>query len=158
MVGYLRVPPVRGVVIDGPQSQRLFEAGCDQLFHDRCYGLAVHKPGLDQALAAMKPGDVLAVINLHAFAAHLVDLLEVLARLEAAQVHLLTLAEGIDTRAPSGFFTACARLATFHDQRRMVRTAEEKIVREGGRRPVPASGQDDDRSPDQPSSDQPEEP
>jgi len=117
----------------------------------------VHKPGLDRALAAMKPGDVLAVINLHAFAAHLVDLLEVLARLEAAQVHLLTLAEGIDTRTPGGFFTACARLATFHDQRRMVRTAEEKIVREGGRRSVPASGQDDDRSPDQPSSDRPQE-
>jgi len=136
MGGYLRVPPVRGGVIDGPQSQRLFEAGCDQLFHDRCYGLAVHKPGLDQALAAMKPGDVLAVVNLHAFAAHLVDLLEVLARLEAAQVHLLTLAEGVDTRQPGGFFTACAQLARFHDQRRMVRTAEEKIVRDGPLRPA----------------------
>jgi DNA invertase Pin-like site-specific DNA recombinase len=134
MVGYLRVPPVRGVVIDGPQSQRLFEAGCDQLFHDRCYGLAVHKPGLDSALAVLKPGDVLAVINLHAFAAHLVDLLEVLARFEAAEIHLVTLAEGIDTRAPGGFFTACAQLAKFHDQRRMVRTAEEKIVRDGPRR------------------------
>jgi DNA invertase Pin-like site-specific DNA recombinase len=147
MVGYLRVPPVRGVVIDGPQSQRLFEAGCDQLFHDRCYGLAVHKPGLDQALAAMRPGDVLAVINLHAFAAHLVDLLEALARLEAAGVHLLTLAEGIDTRRPGGFFTACAQLATFHDQRRMVRTAEEKIVRDGGRRPA-ETGQASEPIPD----------
>lgn len=134
MVGYLRVPPVRGVVIDGPQSQRLFEAGCDQLFHDRCYGLAVVKPGLDQALAAMKPGDVLVVINLHAFAAHLVDLLEVLARFEAAGIQLLTLVEGVDTRAPGGFFKVCAQLALFHDQRRMVRTAEEKIVRDGGRR------------------------
>jgi DNA invertase Pin-like site-specific DNA recombinase len=136
MVGYLRVPPVRGVVIDGPQSQRLFEAGCDQLFHDRCYGLAVHKPGLESALAAMKPGDVLVVVNLHAFAAHLVDLLEVLARLEAAQIQLLTLAEGVDTRAPGGFFKACAQLVRFHDQRRMVRTAEEKIVRDGPRRPT----------------------
>lgn len=133
-VGYLRVPPVRGMVIDGPQSQRLFEAGCDQLFHDRCYGLAVVKPGLDQALAVLKPGDVLVVINLHAFAAHLVDLLEVLARFEAAEIHLQTLVEGIDTREPGGFLTACAQLATFHEQRRMVRTAEEKIVREGGRR------------------------
>jgi DNA invertase Pin-like site-specific DNA recombinase len=133
MVGYLRVPPVRGVVIDGPQSQRLFEAGCDQLFHDRCYGLAVHKPGLDSALAVLKPGDVLAVINLHAFAAHLVDLLEVLARFEAAGIELLTLAEGIDTRQPGGFFKVSAQLARFHDQRRMVRTAEEKIVRDGPR-------------------------
>lgn len=134
MVGYLRVPPVRGVVIDGPQSQRLFEAGCDQLFHDSCYGLAVHKPGLESALAAMKPGDVLVAISLHAFAAHLVDLLEMLARFEAAGIALVTLAEGIDTRAPGGFFTACAQLALFHEQRRMVRSAEEKIVREGPRR------------------------
>jgi DNA invertase Pin-like site-specific DNA recombinase len=130
-VGYLRVPPVRGMVIDGPQSQRLFEAGCDQLFHDRCYGLAVHKPGLDSALAAMRAGDVLVVTSLHAFAAHLVDLLEVLARLEAGGFQLVTLAEGVDTRAPGGFFTACAQLARFHEQRRMVRSAEEKIVREG---------------------------
>jgi DNA invertase Pin-like site-specific DNA recombinase len=136
-VGYLRVPPVRGMVIDGPQSQRLFEAGCDQLFHDRCYGLAVHKPGLDSALAAMRAGDVLVVTSLHAFAAHLVDLLEVLARLEAGGFELVTLAEGVDTRAPGGFFTACAQLARFHEQRRMVRSAEEKIVREGpGRAPV----------------------
>lgn len=147
MVGYLRVPPVRGVVIDGPQSQRLFEAGCDQLFHDRCYGLAVHKPGLDQALAAMKPGDVLVVINLHAFAAHLVDLLEVLARFEAAEVHLLTLVEGVDTREPGGFFKVGAQLALFHEQRRMVRTAEGKIVREGGRRPAP-DGQEAEPAPD----------
>ena len=136
-VGYLRVPPVRGVVIDGPQSQRLFEAGCDQLFHDRCYGLAVHKPELDSALATMRAGDVLVVTSLHAFAAHLVDLLEVLARLEAGGFELVTLAEGVDTRAPGGFFTACAQLARFHEQRRMVRGAEEKIVREGpGRAPV----------------------
>ena len=133
MVGYLRVPPVRGMVIDGPQSQRLFEAGCDQLFHDSCYGLAVHKPGLDSALAAMKPGDVLVVTSLLAFAAHLVDLLEFLGRLEAGGFALLSLAEGIDTREPGGFFTACAQLARFHDQRRLVRSAEEKIVREGPR-------------------------
>jgi DNA invertase Pin-like site-specific DNA recombinase len=137
MVGYLRVPPVRGVVIDGPQSQRLFEAGCDQLFHDRCYGLAVHKPGLEQALAAMKPGDALVVINLHAFAAHLVDLLEFLGRLEAGGLALLTLVEGIDTRRPGGFFTVCAQLTLFHAQRRMIRTAEEKIVRDGPRREEP---------------------
>ncbi|MBW8860207.1 MAG: hypothetical protein JF570_10935, partial [Caulobacter sp.] len=70
-----------------------------------------------------------------------------LARLEAAGVHLLTLAEGIDTRQPGGFFTVCAQLATFHDQRRMVRTAEEKIVRDGGRRPA-ETGQASEPVPD----------
>jgi len=136
MIGYFRVPPARGAVFDGPQSQRLFEAGCDQLFHDSGYGLAVHKPGLDSALAAMKAGDVLVVSSLHAFAAHLVDLLLFLARLEEAGLELVTLTEGIDTRRPGAFFKACAQLALFHDQRRMVRAVEEKIVREGRLRPA----------------------
>jgi DNA invertase Pin-like site-specific DNA recombinase len=133
-------------VFDGPQSQRLFEAGCDQLFHDRCYGLAVHKPGLETALEAMRPGDVLAVSSLHALAAHLVDLLEVLGRLQAGGFELLTLAEGIDTRRPGGFLMACAQLARFHDQRRMVRTAEEKIVRDGPRRPTIDAADESDRA------------
>jgi DNA invertase Pin-like site-specific DNA recombinase len=138
-IGYFRFPPVRGVVFDGPLSQRLFDYGCEQLFHDRCYGLAVHKPGLDSALAVMKPGDVLVTPSLHAFAAHLVDLLLFMARMEEAGVHLVTLAEGIDTREPGGFFKVCGQLALFHEQRRMVRTTEERIVREG--RPALAATQ-----------------
>lgn len=144
MIGYLRLPPARSVVFDGPQSQRLFEVGCDQLFHDKCYGLAVHKPGLETALAAMQPGDVLVVQSLHAFAAHLVDLLEFLARLEVGGFELLTLAEGIDSRAPGGFFRICGQLATFHDQRRVVRTLEEKIVRDGPRPPPKTEEGDED--------------
>lgn len=136
MIGYFRVPPVKGVVFDGPLSQRLFEAGCDQLFHDGCYGLAVHKPGLESALAAMRPGDVLVAPSLHAFAAHLVDLLLFLNQLEAAGLELVTLGEDIDTRRPGGFFKVCAQLSVFHQQRRMVRDAEEKIVRRGRFRPV----------------------
>ena len=136
MIGYFRVPPAKGAVFDGPQSQRLFEAGCDQLFHDSCYGLAVHKPGLESALGAMQAGDVLVVSSLHAFAAHLVDLLLFLARLEEAGFELITLTEGIDTRAPGGFFTVCGQLARFHDQRRMVRTAEEKLLRAPRPRPI----------------------
>ncbi len=136
MIGYFRVPPVRGVVFDGPLSQRLFEAGCDQLFHDGCYGLAVHKPGLESALAAMNAGDVLVAPSLHAFAAHLVDLLLFLSQLEASGLELVTLSEDIDTRRLGGFFKVCAQLSMFHEQRRMVRDAEEKIVRQGRFRPV----------------------
>jgi DNA invertase Pin-like site-specific DNA recombinase len=136
MIGYFRVPPARGAVFDGPQSQRLFEAGCDQLFHDACYGLAVYKPGLENALAVMRPGDVLVVSSLHAFAAHLVDLLLFLARLEEAGLELVVLTEKIDTRTPGGFFTVCAQLALFHEQRRSMRMAEERIVREGRPRPA----------------------
>lgn len=146
MIGYFRVPPVRGATFDGPLADKLTAAGCEALHHDACYALAVHKPGLDAAIASARPGDLLVVPSLHAFAAHIVDLLQVLGRLQAAGLYLMTLAEGIDTRMPGGFFAVCGHLLQFNDQTRMVRNAEEKIVRLG--RPRPAS-------PDQAGSEEP---
>lgn len=138
MIGYFRVPPVRGATFDGPLADKLTAAGCQALHHDACYALAVHKPGLEAAIASAKPGDLLVVPSLHAFAAHIVDLLQVMGKLQAAGVYLMSLSEGIDTRMPGGFFPICAQLVQFNDQTRMVRTAEEKIVRLGRPRPAPA--------------------
>ncbi|WP_164467467.1 recombinase family protein [Caulobacter flavus] len=135
MIGYFRVPPVRGATFDGPLADKLTAAGCETLHHDACYALAVHKPGLDAAIVSARPGDLLVVPSLHAFAAHIVDLLQVLGRLQAAGLYLMTLAEGIDTRMPGGFFAVCGHLLQFNDQTRMVRNAEEKIVRLGRPRP-----------------------
>ncbi|MBI1682267.1 recombinase family protein [Caulobacter hibisci] len=136
MIGYFRVPPVRGATFDGPLADKLSAAGCEALHHDACYALAVHKPGLDAAIASARPGDLLVIPSLHAFAAHLVDLLQVIGKLQSAGVYLMTLSEGIDTRMPGGFFPVCAQLLQFNDQTRMVRTAEEKIVRLGRPRPA----------------------
>lgn len=136
MIGYFRVPPVRGAAFDGPLAEKLSAAGCEALHHDACYALAVHKPGLEGAIASARPGDVLVVPSLHAFAAHLVDLLQVIGKLQAAGVYLMTLSEGIDTRMPGGFFPVCSQLLQFNDQTRMVRTAEERIVRLGRPRPA----------------------
>jgi DNA invertase Pin-like site-specific DNA recombinase len=139
MIGYFRVPPVRGATFDGPLADKLTAAGCQALHHDACYALAVHKPGLEAAVASAAPGDLLVVPSLHAFAAHIVDLLQVMGKLQAAGVYLMSLSEGIDTRMPGGFFPVCAQLLQFNDQTRMVRTAEEKIVRLG--RPRPAASE-----------------
>lgn len=141
MIGYFRVPPVRGATFDGPLAEKLNQAGCQALHHDACYALAVQKPGLDAAIAAAAPGDVLVAPSLHAFAAHLVDLLAVMGRLQAAGVYLITLSEGVDTRMPGAFLTVCAQLAQFAEQTRMVRTAEERIVRLGRPRPEPEAGE-----------------
>jgi DNA invertase Pin-like site-specific DNA recombinase len=135
MIGYFRVPPARGATFDGPLAEKLTAAGCEALYHDACYALAVHKPGLDAAIASARPGDVLIAPSLHAFAAHIIDLLQVLGRLQAAGLYLITLSEEIDTRMPGAFFTVCAHLAQFNEQTRMVRTAEERIVRLGRPRP-----------------------
>lgn len=137
MIGYFRVPPVRGATFDGPLADKLTAAGCQALHHDACYALAVHKPGLEAAIASARPGDLLVVPSLHAFAAHIVDLLQVMGKLQAAGVYLMSLSEGVDNRMPGGFFPVCAQLLQFNDQTRMVRTAEEKIVRLGRPRPAP---------------------
>ncbi|PLR22292.1 hypothetical protein SGCZBJ_18230 [Caulobacter zeae] len=144
MIGYFRVPPVRGATFDGPLADKLTAAGCQALHHDACYALAVHKPGLEAAIASAKPGDLLVVPSLHAFAAHLVDLLQILGKIQSAGLYLMTLSEGIDTRMPGAFFTVCAQLAQFNDQTRMVRTAEEKIVRLGRPRPAPTDAGTDE--------------
>lgn len=144
MIGYFRVPPVRGATFDGPLADKLSAAGCQALHHDACYALAVHKPGLEAAIASAKPGDLLVVPSLHAFAAHIVDLLQVMGKLQAAGVYLMSLGEGIDTRMPGGFFPVCAQLLQFNDQTRMVRTAEEKIVRLGRPRPAPSEAPGDE--------------
>lgn len=141
MIGYFRVPPARGATFDGPLAEKLRQAGCESLHHDACYALAVHKPGLDAAIAAAAAGDVLVAPSLHAFAAHLVDLLAVMGRLQEAGVYLITLGEGIDTRMPGAFMTVCAQLAQFAEQTRMVRTAEERIVRLGRPRPDAQDGE-----------------
>jgi DNA invertase Pin-like site-specific DNA recombinase len=46
------------------QLDALQAAGCDKIFTDQLSGATTKRPGLDQALAALQPGDVLTVWRL----------------------------------------------------------------------------------------------
>ena len=46
------------------QLDALAAAGCDKVFQDQVSGATVKRPGLDAALAALQPGDVLTVWRL----------------------------------------------------------------------------------------------
>ncbi len=130
-VGYYRLPPVRGVFFSPAQEERLLLLGCEEVFSDRCLAGGVMRPGLDRALAALEPGGTLAVLSLHALAGAMVDVLEVIQRLKARELHLVVVQPAIDTRANPGFFDAWQALATFNGERAMIRTAEASMVAKG---------------------------
>jgi len=134
-VGYYRVPPVRGVFFSPAQEERLLLLGCEEVFSDRCLAGGVVRPGLDRALAALEPGGVLAVPSFHALAGAMVDLLEVILRLKALDLHLVVVQPAIDTRTDPGLFDAWQALATFNGERAMIRSAEASMVAKGFPRP-----------------------
>lgn len=135
LVGYYRLPPVRGMFFSTAQEERLLLLGCQEVFSDRCLAGGVVRPGLDRALAALKPGGTLAVPSFHALAGAMVDLLDVILKLKASNLHLLVVQPAIDTRTDPGFFAACQALAAFNGERATVRTAEASMVAKGFPRP-----------------------
>jgi len=131
LVGYYRLPPVRGVFFSPAQEERLLLLGCEEVFSDRCLAGGVVRTGLDRAIAALEPGGALAVLSLHALAGAMVDVLEVIQRLKARDLHLVVVQPAIDTRTDPGVFDAWQALATFNGERAMIRTAEASMVAKG---------------------------
>jgi len=153
LVGYYRLPPVRGVFFSPAQEERLLLLGCQEVFSDRCLAGGVVRPGLDRALAALEPGGALAVPSFHALAGAMVDLLEVILKLKAKGLNLVVVQPAIDTRTDSGFFEAWEALATFNGERAMIRGAEASMVAKGFPRPsVKGPAETDSPSPEPSSS------
>ena len=61
-IGYARVSTVEQDV--ALQLDALHDAGCDRIFEDRASGAKTDRPGLAQALAFVREGDVLVTWNL----------------------------------------------------------------------------------------------
>jgi DNA invertase Pin-like site-specific DNA recombinase len=135
LVGYYRLPPVRGVFFSPAQEERLLLLGCQEVFSDRCLAGGVVRPGLDRALAALKPGGTLAVPSFHALAGAMVDLLDVILKLRALDLQLVVVQPAIDTRTDPGFFDAWQVMATFNGERAMIRGAEASMIAKGFPRP-----------------------
>lgn len=120
--GYYRVPSAGPA--DAPAHVLLALEGCATINHDRCSANGVVRPGLDAALKALKPGDVLVVPNLHALAGSLVDLLDVMGRLYERPAYLVSVREDLDTQAVQPLDGFCTILRRFNDQRIAVRKGE----------------------------------
>ena len=100
IVGYARVSTVEQIL--DLQKDALAQAGCDKVFEDTISGAKSARPGLDAALAFMRPGDVLTVWRLDRLGRSLKMLIETMNAMQARGIELRSLTEQIDTTTPGG--------------------------------------------------------
>jgi len=141
LVGYARV----STLDQNPALQRdaLAAAGCVKLFEDRASGARADRPGLAQALAFLREGDVLVVWKLDRLGRSLPHLIETVAALAARGVGFRSLTEAIDTTTPGGrlVFHLFGALGQFErdlirERTRAGLAAAAARGRKGGRKPV----------------------
>jgi DNA invertase Pin-like site-specific DNA recombinase len=116
-VGYVRVSSETDRQNFDLQRDALIAVGVDSrhLFEDRASGARPDRPGLIQALAFVRPGDVLVVWKLDRLGRSLTHLIEIVNTLKAKQVAFRSLTEGMDTTTASGalFFHVFGALAQY---------------------------------------------
>lgn len=106
LVGYMRISSDNDRQTTDLQRDALLEAGVDprQLFADRASGARDDRPGLQQALAYVQPGDCLIVWKLDRLGRSLPHLLQIVTTLHARGVAFRSLTEQMDTTTPQGTF------------------------------------------------------
>lgn len=84
------------------QVDALRAAGCERIFVEKASGRAARRPELELLMNCLLPGDTLTVWKLDRLGRRLVELLELVERLEARQVAFCSVTESIDGRTPQG--------------------------------------------------------
>ncbi|MBU1211055.1 MAG: recombinase family protein [Alphaproteobacteria bacterium] len=85
------------------QLDALKAVSCDEIFTDHgVSGGKASRPGLNAALAVLKPGDVLVVLKLDRLGRSVQHLSDLLVRFQREGIHFCSLAEGINTTTPGG--------------------------------------------------------
>jgi len=130
------------------QRDALQAAGCERLFEDKASGAKVDRPGLAEALAFARKGDVLVVWRLDRLGRSLPELVRLVGELDATGIGFESLTEKIDGTTAAGrlVFHVFAALAEF--ERNLIRerthaglVAARSRGRKGGRRELPAEKQ-----------------
>jgi len=106
LVGYMRVSSENDRQTTDLQRDALLAAGVDprHLFADKASGARDDRPGLQQALAYVRPGDCLIVWKLDRLGRSLSHLLSIVTTLQAQGVAFRSLTEQMDTTTPQGAF------------------------------------------------------
>jgi len=125
------------------QLDALRAAGCDRIFEDQASGAKADRPGLIEALAYAREGDVLVIWKLDRLGRSLPHLIGTVSQLEKHGVGLLSLTESIDTTTPGGrlVFHVFGALGQFErdlirERTRAGLSAAAARGRRGGRKPV----------------------
>lgn len=99
-VGYARVSTTEQDT--RMQLDALHAAGVVNIFEEKRSGVDATRPQLARMLDQLRPGDVVTVYKLDRLARSLVDLLAILARIDAAGARFRSLTETIDTTKLAG--------------------------------------------------------
>ena len=100
LVGYGRVSTADQTL--GLQKDALAQAGCERLFTDTASGSRADRPGLDEALDFLRPGDTLVVWRLDRLGRSLRHLIDTLGGLDQRGIGFRSLQEQIDTTTSGG--------------------------------------------------------
>lgn len=126
------------------QRDALTAAGCEKVFTDTASGAKAARPGLAEALAFARKGDVLVVWRLDRLGRSLPELVKVVGELEAAGIGFESITERIETSSAAGrlVFHVFAALAEFERRLIVERThagleAARARGRKGGRPALP---------------------
>ena len=125
------------------QEDALKKIGCQKIFTDHASGAKTDRPGMKQALAYVREGDVLVVWKFDRLGRSLPHLVETVTDLNERGIGLRSLTENIDTTTPGGrlIFHVFGALAAFERDLVTERTKAGLAAalargRQGGRRPV----------------------
>ena len=99
-IGYARVSS-HGQNLDS-QMDALRAADCEKIFSDRMTGSRLDRPGWEQMMAYLRPGDTLVVTELSRMTRSLLNLLETAKALQQRRIELVSLRESIDTTTATG--------------------------------------------------------
>lgn len=100
-VGYARVSTSEQKL--DMQLDALEQINCDLVFSDQgVSGMKASRPGLDKALKALEPGDVLIVFKLDRLGRSVMHLSDLLAKFQNEDIHFYSMAEGINTTTSGG--------------------------------------------------------
>jgi len=140
-IGYARVSTLEQEIAF--QLDALRAARCDRIFEDHASGAKTDRPGLTEALAYVREGDVLITWKLDRLARSLPHLIETVSLLEKSGAGLRSLTEAIDTTTPGGrlIFHVFGALGQFErdlirERTRAGLAAAASRGRHGGRKPV----------------------
>src|SRR3982750_3492495 len=84
------------------QRDALKTAGCELIFDDMVSGTKARRPGLEQALSHLRPGDTLVVWRLDRLGRSLRHLIDTVTDLQEKGIGFKSLTESIDTTTSGG--------------------------------------------------------
>lgn len=103
LIGYARVSTLKqGQSLD-TQREALIDAGCDpkHIYTDTISGTKWQRPGLDSALAYMRPDDTLVVTRLDRLGRSLAETVNTIADLTERDINVKVLEPALDTSRPA---------------------------------------------------------